>query len=103
MENVLERWRHPGYKLYRDSPSPQRDLVGILIAIIGAVTVVLAANGSDTRLDPVALVKAIRQLPFLIYSCIYAVGAIVLAVLSQGPIGRQHVFVDVGLCALFGK
>jgi hypothetical protein len=31
------------------------------------------------------------------------VGAVVLALLSKGSIGRQWVFVDVGLCALFGE
>jgi hypothetical protein len=33
----------------------------------------------------------------------YVVGAVVLALLSKGSIGRQWVFVDVGLCALFGE
>lgn len=73
-----------------------------MIAIVGAVTVVLASNASDERLDPDALVLAITQTPFIIYSCIYVAGAIILATLSQGAIGRQWVFVDVGLCALFG-
>jgi len=80
----------------------KRDLLGILIAITGAVTVVLASNSSDIRLDPDALVNAICQPAFIIYSCIYVGGAIVLATLSQGSIGQQWVFVDVGLCALFG-
>ena len=83
--------------------SLQRDLLGILIAIIGAVTVVLASNSSDTRLDPDALIRAISQKAFIIYSCIYIAGAVVLAGLSQGSFGRQWVFVDVGLCALFGQ
>ncbi|KAJ7591255.1 DUF803-domain-containing protein [Mycena floridula] len=80
----------------------KRDLLGILVAIIGAVTVVLASNASDTRLDPEALLKAITQVPFLVYSAVYVVGAIVLAILSEGRLGRQWVFVDLGLCALFG-
>ncbi|KAF5388086.1 hypothetical protein D9615_000244 [Tricholomella constricta] len=80
----------------------KRDLLGILIAIIGAVTVVLASNASDTRLDPEALLHAISQTAFIVYSCVYIAGAIILATLSQGQIGRQWVFVDIGLCALFG-
>ncbi|KAJ7068124.1 DUF803-domain-containing protein [Mycena amicta] len=80
----------------------KRDILGILIAVVGAVTVVLASNASDTRLDPDALLAAISQVPFLIYSCVYAVGIGVLSVLSEGRVGRQSVFVDVGLCALFG-
>ncbi|KAJ7179840.1 DUF803-domain-containing protein [Mycena crocata] len=80
----------------------KRDILGILIAVIGAVTVVLASNASDTRLDPDALLIAISQTPFLVYSCIYIILSVILSILSQGRIGRQFVFVDVGLCALFG-
>ncbi|KAJ7179277.1 DUF803-domain-containing protein [Mycena filopes] len=80
----------------------KRDFLGIFIAIVGAVTVVLSSNASDTRLDPDALLEAISQTPFLVYTCVYVAGIIVLSVLSQGRIGRQWVFVDVGLCALFG-
>jgi hypothetical protein len=78
------------------------DLVGIFIAIIGAVTVVLSANTSDVRLDPDALVHAISQRSFIVFSCVYIVGAIFLAALSEGKTSRDWVFVDVGLCALFG-
>ncbi|KAG6890894.1 hypothetical protein C0995_000851 [Termitomyces sp. Mi166 len=80
----------------------KRDLIGILIAIIGAVTVVLATNASNTRLDPNALLEAICQTPFIIYSCIYLAGAVVLGALSHSGVGRRWVFIDVGLCALFG-
>ncbi|KAG5733984.1 NIPA-like protein 2 [Termitomyces sp. T112] len=80
----------------------KRDLVGIVIAIIGAVTVVLATNASNTPLDPDVLLEAISQTPFIIYSCIYLVGAVILGALSHSGVGRQWVFVDVGLCALFG-
>lgn len=74
-----------------------------MIAIVGAVTVVLSANSSDTRLDPDALIRAITQQVFIVYAIIYIVAAVVLAWLSPRPIGQKHVFVDVGLCAIFGK
>lgn len=80
----------------------KRDLFGIIIAIIGAVTVVLASNAADVRLDPDALIRAIRQTAFIVFSGIYVGGAIILAILSHTSIGRRWVFVDVGLCALFG-
>ncbi|KAF7313675.1 DUF803 domain membrane protein [Mycena chlorophos] len=80
----------------------KRDVFGILVAVIGAVTVVLASNASDVRLDPDALVAAISELPFKIYTGIYLFGIVVLSILSEQKIGRQVVFVDVGLCALFG-
>ncbi|KAK0206258.1 magnesium transporter NIPA-domain-containing protein [Desarmillaria ectypa] len=80
----------------------KRDILGILLAIVGAVTVVLASSSSDIRLDPDALMKAISQTPFIVYSCIYAAGSIILSILSEGPLGRRWVTIDVGLCALFG-
>ncbi|KAK2466361.1 hypothetical protein APHAL10511_002003 [Amanita phalloides] len=80
----------------------KRDLFGIILAITGAVTLVLASNGSDTKLNPDALRKAVTRLPFLIYSSVYIVGALILATLSHGNVGQKWVFVDVGLCALFG-
>ena len=81
---------------------PQRDLLGVIIAIIGAVTVVLASNVSEARLDSDALLRAILSTPFVVYSCVYLVGVLCLATLSEGTIGKTFVFVDVGLCALFG-
>ena len=81
---------------------PQIDLLGILIAIIGAVTVVLASNASDSRLGPDELLTAVSQTSFIVYSSMYVAGAILLATLSEGSIGRTWVFVDIGLCALFG-
>ena len=67
------------------------------------VTVVLSANPSDTRLDPKGLIAAITQRPFEIYALTYVVGIIILSGLSEGPAGKRVVYVDVGLCALFGK
>jgi len=78
------------------------EFLGIFIAILGAVTVVFSANTSDTRLDRDALITAITQKPFIIYSIVYIVGAFILTGLSASQHGRDWVFVDVGLCALFG-
>ncbi|CAA7259538.1 unnamed protein product [Cyclocybe aegerita] len=80
----------------------KRDLFGVAIAIIGAVTVVLASNASDAGLDPEALLHAISQTSFIAYSCVYVAGAITLGTLSEGRLGKRWVFIDVGLCALFG-
>ncbi|KAJ4472323.1 magnesium transporter NIPA-domain-containing protein [Lentinula aciculospora] len=80
----------------------KRDIFGIVIAIIGAITVVLSSNASNGRLNPEALVRAISQTPFIVYACIYAVGAMILASLSQSSYGQRYALVDIGLCALFG-
>ncbi|KAJ3485017.1 hypothetical protein NLI96_g5248 [Meripilus lineatus] len=78
------------------------DLFGIFVAIVGAVTVVLSTNPSDVRLNPEGLVEAIKQRTFIIYSIVYAVGVVILSGLSEGSMGKRWVYVDVGLCALFG-
>ncbi|EIW61768.1 DUF803-domain-containing protein [Trametes versicolor FP-101664 SS1] len=80
----------------------KRDFLGIIIAIVGAVTVVLSANASDTRLDPKSLLEAISQRAFQVYTIVYVVGMFILSGLSEGPAGRRWVYVDIGLCALFG-
>ncbi|KAL5530191.1 hypothetical protein ACEPAF_6448 [Sanghuangporus sanghuang] len=80
----------------------KRDLLGILLAILGAITVVLSASSSDRRLDPDALIHAITQRPFIVLAAVYAGGAAVLVSLSSQRLGREHVWVDVGACALFG-
>ena len=69
---------------------------------MGAVTVVFSANTSDTRLDRDALIEAITQKPFIVYSIAYVIGVFILTGLSASHHGRDWVFVDVGLCALFG-
>ena len=74
----------------------------MLLAILGAVTVVLSANTSDRRLTPEALIEAITQRAFLVLTIIYVVGAVILVSLSSHKVGREHVIVDVGACALFG-
>jgi hypothetical protein len=70
--------------------------------MIGAVTVVLSSNTSDTRLSPEKLLEAVSQKAFLIFSAIYIISAVILMGVSQGSVGRRWVLVDVGLCALFG-
>ena len=83
----------------------QRDIFGILLAVIGATTVVLSSPSSDGPppvLTPDALVEAITQRPFVIFSIIYLVAAVILGGLSEGGTGRRVVVVDVGLCAIYG-
>jgi hypothetical protein len=70
--------------------------------MIGAVTVVLSSNTSETRLSPEKLLEAVSQQAFLIFSIIYVVSALLLMGFSEGSVGRRWVLVDVGLCALFG-
>lgn len=80
----------------------RRDLIGVALSILGAVTVVLSANPSDTRLTPVGLIEAIKQPAFIAFTSIYIIWAIIFVSLSSQRFGSEHVFVDVGACALFG-
>ncbi|KAL1740508.1 magnesium transporter NIPA-domain-containing protein, partial [Schizophyllum fasciatum] len=80
----------------------KRDLLGICIAVVGAVTVVLSTQSSDTRLNPDALIRAICKTPFAVYTVVYLVLGLIFISLSPGRIGQKYVFIDVGLCALFG-
>lgn len=66
------------------------------------MTVVLSANPSDTRLDPEGLVHALCKTAFIVLACIYAGGATIFVGLSSRPVGNEHVYIDVGACALFG-
>ncbi|KAF9222071.1 DUF803-domain-containing protein [Gyrodon lividus] len=82
-----------------------RDLFGILLAVIGATTVVLSSPSSDGApppLTPEALIKAITQRSFMVFSIVYLVCAVILGGLSEGSLGRRIVVIDVGLCAIFG-
>lgn len=81
----------------------KRDLFGVAIAIIGAVTVVLSANASDARLTPEQILEAISQTVFEVFACVYVIGAFILVNLSSRATGDKYVLVDVGCCALFGK
>lgn len=73
-----------------------------MLAIMGAVTVVLSSDASDAPLSPEKLLEAISQQAFLIFSVVYSIGAFILMGFSEGGAGRRWVLVDVGLCALFG-
>ncbi|KDQ21054.1 hypothetical protein BOTBODRAFT_183714 [Botryobasidium botryosum FD-172 SS1] len=80
----------------------KRDLFGMFLAICGAVTVVIASKSSDVRFDMDGLIKAISQPVFIVYAGINVLLAIILAFLAQRPIANESVFIDIGLCAIFG-
>lgn len=78
------------------------DIGGILLAIIGAVTVVFSSKQNDPRLDPSQLLSAIKRLEFLIYTAISVSSGCLLAFLSTTSLGDRWVLIDVGTCAIFG-
>jgi len=48
------------------------------------------------------LIVALKQPLFIAYSILSLVGSILLAIISEGNKGCEWVWVDVGLCAIFG-
>lgn len=78
------------------------DIGGILLAIIGAVTVVFSSKQNDVRLDPAQLLQAIKRLEFAIYTTISVCSGGLLAFLSTTSLGDRWVLIDVGTCAIFG-
>ncbi|KAK4689887.1 magnesium transporter, partial [Tremellales sp. Uapishka_1] len=80
-----------------------RDLFGVGLAIVGAVTVVYASNDTNPRLGPSALFEAILQPAFIAYTAINALLLSLLILLSRSPRwGGRVIGIDVGICALFG-
>lgn len=78
------------------------DIGGILLAIIGAVTVVFSSKQNDVRLDPAQLLQASKRLEFVIYTAISVSAGALLAFVSSTSLGDRWVLVDVGTCAIFG-
>lgn len=80
----------------------QRDAWGVLIAIGGAVTVVLSAKQSDPKIGHRELWEHyIKRWEFLVYVIITAVAIVALMVASP-RYGTRTILVDIGLVGLFG-
>lgn len=83
-------------------PFRPRDFLGVLVAVAGAVTVVLSAAGSNPKLGPGEIWELIRRWEFLAYVGVTAAATAVLMALSNRHIGERFIAVDLGLVALFG-
>ncbi|KAL9607499.1 MAG: hypothetical protein Q9167_007592, partial [Letrouitia subvulpina] len=82
-------------------PFRQRDLLGVLVAVAGAVTVVLSAKVSETIMQPDDIWSAITRWEFELYLGITALVIIVLLWASEKH-GHKSILIDLGLVALFG-
>jgi drug/metabolite transporter (DMT)-like permease len=85
---LKERFRH-------------RDFWGVLVAIAGAVTIVLSAKNSETKMGPDDLWDAIKRWEFLLYLGITCVAIIALMIASP-KYGDRTILIDLGLVGLFG-
>lgn len=78
-----------------------RDFWGVLVAVGGAVTVVLSAKQEEKRLGPHEVLDAITRLEFEIYMLVTAV--LIGGLMWASPrFGDKTIFIDLGLVGLFG-
>lgn len=80
----------------------QRDFWGVVIAVGGAVTVVLSAKSSETKISPQDIWAAITRWEFELYLGITAVMIIIL-ILVSGKYGNKSILIDLGIVGLCGK
>ncbi|KAK5077022.1 hypothetical protein LTR51_002708 [Lithohypha guttulata] len=79
----------------------QRDFWGVVVAIGGAVTVVLSAKTNEKKLGPGGLLADIKRWEFLVYVAITVV--LIIALMIASPrYGERTLSVDLGLVGLFG-
>ena len=80
----------------------QRDFWGVLVAVAGAVTVVLSAKQSEPRLDPDHLWDTyVNRWEFLVY-VIITVLFIVGLMIASPRYGQRTILIDLGLVGLYG-
>lgn len=79
----------------------KRDFWGVVIAVAGAVTVVLSADTQETKLDPHAVWEHITSTGFEIYMGVTC-GLIMLLMWLSPKYGNRTILVDLGLVGLFG-
>ncbi|KAB8349650.1 hypothetical protein FH972_023669 [Carpinus fangiana] len=79
----------------------KRDALGVLIAVGGAVTVVLSAEGSNPKLGPDEIWDMVKRWEFLTYLGITVFLLMSLMVLSN-KYGKNTILIDLGLVGLFG-
>ncbi|EFR00639.1 non-imprinted in Prader-Willi/Angelman syndrome region protein 1 [Nannizzia gypsea CBS 118893] len=79
----------------------QRDLLGVVIAVAGAVIVVLSAKTSENKIGPDEIWGMITRWEFETYLGITVILIIGLMSISR-KYGRKTILIDVGLVGLFG-
>ncbi|EEP79442.1 conserved hypothetical protein [Uncinocarpus reesii 1704] len=79
----------------------QQDFWGVLVAIAGAVTVVLSANTSEEKIGPDDIIGMITRWEFELYLGL-TVGLILILMWFSKEHGRKTILIDLGLVGLFG-
>jgi hypothetical protein len=79
-----------------------RDFCGVVVAVAGAVVVVLSAKTEEKKLGPHEIWGAITNLEFEIYMSI-TISLIVVLMWASPKYGSKTILIDLGLAGLFGK
>lgn len=79
----------------------KRDFWGVIVAIAGAVVVVLSAKSSEEKIGPHDIWVMITRWEFELYLGLTAALIIVL-MWASGKYGSRSILIDVGLVGLFG-
>ncbi|KAI2626481.1 DUF803-domain-containing protein [Hypoxylon sp. NC1633] len=79
----------------------KRDFWGVVIAVAGAVTVVLSAKQEETKLDPHDVWDAITSMGFEIYMGV-SIFLIIVLMWASPRYGNRTILIDLGLVGLFG-
>ncbi|EUC40691.1 hypothetical protein COCMIDRAFT_60562, partial [Bipolaris oryzae ATCC 44560] len=82
-------------------PFRKRDALGVIIAVGGAVTVVLSANDNNPKLGPGEIWDLIRRWEFETYLGV-TVGVIIVLMGASNKYGDKNILIDLGLVGLFG-
>ncbi|CAH1760902.1 6090_t:CDS:2 [Entrophospora sp. SA101] len=78
-----------------------QDLFGVVVAIIGAIIVVLNSKSEEVKLSPEAICEAILQVKFRIYLIVTVILTSCLLIASI-RYGHRLIFIDLSLVAIFG-
>ncbi|KAI0166279.1 DUF803-domain-containing protein [Xylariaceae sp. FL1272] len=79
----------------------KRDFWGVIIAVAGAITVVLSAKGEETKLNPHDVWDAITTMEFEIYMGV-TIFFIIALMWASPRYGHRTILIDLGLVGLFG-
>jgi hypothetical protein len=82
-------------------PFRARDALGLLVAVGGAVTVVLSASDNNPKLGPDQIWNLITTWEFETYLGI-TIGVIAVLMVASNRYGDKSILIDLGLVGLFG-
>ncbi|CAD6502377.1 BgTH12-04969 [Blumeria graminis f. sp. triticale] len=78
-----------------------RDVLGVIVSVAGAVTVVLSAKQKERKLGPLQIWQAITTIEFEIY--VLTTTLLITILLWASPrYGHKIIIIDLGLVGLFG-